>query len=70
MKVYYNLDLENFQAWSGGKITLNRVIEEGKINDLEYMVNDLFGDEIGETQLNDFLWFDSEYIYESLGIEE
>lgn len=70
MKVYYNLDLENFQAWSGGKITLDRVIEEGKINDLEYLVNDLFGDEIAETQLNDFLWFDSDYIYKSLGIEE
>lgn len=28
------------------------------------------GEPVDETKLNDFLWFDTEYIYEELGITE
>ena len=28
------------------------------------------GDEIEDTELNDYIWFEREYIYESLGLNE
>ena len=34
------------------------------------IINYLYPDGIDETQLNDILWFDSELVYEMLGISE
>ena len=33
MKVTYELDLQSFEAWSGGEDTLSRILDEGKEND-------------------------------------
>lgn len=68
MKVYYELDLENFKAWSGAEDTLDRIYNEGKIGTLEAILEDLYPDGIYETQLNDLLRFDSEQVYEWLDI--
>ncbi len=51
--------LRNFEAWAGGKDNLNTVLENGKMDELDALVEELFGEEpTDETQLNDFLWFD------------
>lgn len=51
--------LRNFEAWSGGKDNLNAIIENGKIDELDSLVEELFGEEpTDETIINDFLWFD------------
>lgn len=68
MTITYELDLERFEAWSGGKRTLERVINEGKCGYLEQMLEELYPDGMTETQLNDLLWFDSESVYEWVGI--
>lgn len=68
MKVYYELDLENFESWSGAENTLDRICNEGKIGTLEAILEDLYPDGIDETQLNDLLRFDSEQVYEWLDI--
>ena len=70
MKIYSEISLENFEAWSGAADTLNRVKEEGKCDELEALLEDLYPDGMSETELNDFLWFDSDTVYEWLGIEE
>ena len=62
-------DIEEFEAWSGGKDTLNEVIEEGKARELQELIEDMCYDTWTDTELNDFLWFDREYIYECLDIE-
>lgn len=63
--------LEYFEAWSGGKDTLNDIIAANKIAELDCMFEELFSDSIPtETQVNDWLWFDREYIYENLGLDE
>ena len=62
--------LENFEAWSGAVDTLDRVIEAGKCNELESILEDLYPDGMSETELNDLLWFEPETVYEWLGIEE
>ena len=64
------MSLKNFKAWSGAKDTLNKLIELDKCDELEFILDDLYPDGLTDTQLNDILWFDDEWIYKTLGIEE
>lgn len=70
IKVMKEINIEDFEAWSGGEDTLNRIIEEGKTKEFEDYINDLYSDGIDETQLNDILWFDSQQVLQDLGINE
>ena len=70
MKITREMNLRNFEAWSGAKNTLNKLIELGKCEELETVLEDLYPEGMTETQLNDVLWFDVEWIYETLGIKE
>ena len=63
------ISLYDFQAWSGGKITLDNIIAEGKAEELDALLNECF-EELTDTQLNDILWFDTEWLYEQLDMEE
>ena len=68
MTITYELDLNSFEAWSGAKDTLDRIQREGKCAELENVLEELYPDGMTETELNDLLWFDSESVYEWLGI--
>ena len=68
MTITYELDLNSFQAWSGAKDTLERIQREGKCAELENVLEELYPDGMTETELNDLLWFESETVYEWLGI--
>ena len=70
IKVMKEINIEDFEAWSGGKDTLDRIIEEGKEKEFEDYISDLYPDGIDETQLNDILWFDSDQVFQDLGINE
>lgn len=71
MKVFNdNLDFRNFKAWSGAVDVQNRIIEEGKEEAFERLIDELYPDGIDETHLNDLLWFDTEWVYEQLGIKD
>ena len=70
MKITSEVSLRNFKAWAGAKDTLNKLIELDKCEELEFILEDTYPDGISETQLNDILWFESEWIYDMLGIEE
>lgn len=70
MKIITETSLENFGFWSGAKYTAERITEAGKWDELEEILEEMYPDGIDETNLNDFLWFDSDYIYELLGMEE
>lgn len=65
-----NTTLRNFDAWSGAKDTKETILEHGKENDFDALIEELYPDGLSETQLNDLLWFESEWIFESLGITE
>ena len=68
MTITYELDLNRFEAWSGAKETLERIQRDGKCAELENVLEELYPDGMTETELNDLLWFDSETVYEWLGI--
>ena len=70
MKITSEMSLKNFKAWSGAVDTLNKLIELDKCDDLEFILEDEYPNGLTDTQLNDLLWFDKDWIYEILGIEE
>ncbi|HQL11880.1 MAG TPA: hypothetical protein PK507_02580 [bacterium] len=65
----YNDLKEN--SWSGAVNTLRRIEEANKEEELMNFLEDIFYKNIpSDTDVNDLLWFDSELIYESLGITD
>ena len=68
MKIVSEISIADFEAWSGGKSTLDRIISEGKCDELEAVLEELYPDGMTDTQLNDLLWFEEEQVYEWVGI--
>ena len=70
MKVYNNnLSLRNFDAWSGAVDTKETIINEGKAEQFDNLIEELYPDGLTDTQLNDLLWFEEDWLFEMLGIE-
>ena len=57
------------ELWSGALDTLEVITENGKLQELMCLLDELFPEPICITAVNDFLWFDSEVIYEELNID-
>lgn len=70
MKIYSETTLRDFNAWSGGVETKRTIIENDKTEEFDQLIEELHPDGINETQLNDILWFEEDWIFEMLGIEE
>lgn len=68
MKIYSEISIAGFKAWSGAVSTLDRIIAENKCDELEFILEDMYPDGMDETELNDLLWFDSDTVFEWLGI--
>ena len=60
--------LENFPAWSGGKDTLDVLVEKDLCDTVEAILNDIFVDGAPtDTEINDTLWFSRDEIAEWCG---
>jgi len=70
MKVYNEISLDEFDAWSGAVHTKEVIIDNDKEEDFNHLIEELYPDGIDETTLNDILWFDDDWVFEQLGIEE
>lgn len=58
-------------CWSGAIDTLNRINELNKENELMAHLEEQWLDETPTmTEVNDYLWFEDEAIFEALGISE
>ena len=62
--------LSEFKAWSGAVETQERILEAGLEEEFENLIDECYPEGITSTQLNDILWFDSEWVYEALGMTE
>ena len=60
----------NYSPWSGAINTYNTIEEAGKLEEFESLIEELYPDGIKEVTLNDILWFEPEFILESLGLSE
>ena len=70
MKTFNETSISNFQSWSGAKDTQKTIIENNKENEFDALIEELYPDGLSETSLNDLLLFESDWIYETLGISE
>lgn len=70
MKVYQEISIRDFDAWSGACDTQYEIIANNKEEEFDALIEELYPDGIEETRLNDLLWFDSEWVLEVLGIAE
>lgn len=62
--IYYN-------CWGGAKYTVQRISDENKEDELMNLLEEIFNDgEPTVSEINAFLWFDPDYIYECLGISD
>lgn len=62
--------LEFFEAWSGGKDRLDRIIELDIVEEASEYIEMYMGTEMTATELNDFLWFEMDDFIEDYEEEE
>lgn len=65
MKIITN----SFKPWSGAISTYETILEADKLEEFESLIDELYPEGIEETKLNDILWFEPDFILESLGME-
>ena len=69
MKVYKEMNLRDFEFWSGAKSNAETLTDE-QLDMVESILEDAFPDGMDETQINDIFWFDFDTIRDWLGIED
>ena len=69
MKAYKEMNLRDFEFWSGAKSNAETLTDE-QLDMVESILEDAFPDGLDETQINDIFWFDFDTICEWLGIED
>ena len=63
------IGLDEYEPWSGAKYTYNKLQELNKLEDFEELMSEMYPEGVTETKLNDILWFEDEWIFDTLGIE-
>ena len=67
----FKKDFSEFEPWGQAREIYERIEEEGKLDELEQLLEETFTNELPtETEINDLLAYDWEWVYEMLGIEE
>ena len=69
MKIWSDDSIRNFKFWSGGRDTVNDLTWED-FDILEPLIEEMFGGEVEDVDLNDFFWFERNTIASWLGYED
>ena len=70
MKIVSEVSLWDFEGWSGSEETIQIIIENNKVEEFEQLIEELYPEGIDETDLNDLLRFEDDWVFEALGISE
>lgn len=71
MKVYKEVDnIFDLSVWSGAQATIDKIEELGLEDELMHHLEEVFSEGATETDVNDYLRFEDEHIFECLGISE
>ena len=62
--------LADYQPWSGAVDTWEKITDAGLVDELDSILEDIYPDGLTETELNDILWFEPEWVLEALGLQE
>lgn len=70
IKIVDNISISDFEPWSGAVSMRDEIINADKADDFDFLMEDIYPEGITYTQLNDILWFEQEWLRESLGMTE
>lgn len=65
-KVSRDLDLKSFEFWSGAA---DHKFTDNELDQIEFMLDDLYPNGMTETEVNDLFWFEDEMLCEWVGID-
>lgn len=69
MQFTQEFNVDTFHFWSGAKDTIEDVKKAKKMDELQTLIEDYFADKTPtKTQVNDFVWFQRDFIFEQLEI--
>ena len=69
MRIYKEMDMTDFEPWSGAVDTYKALEEFGKLDEFQSVIEELYPDGCDETTINDILWFEEpETIAEWVGL--
>lgn len=66
MVVTNEITLRDFEPWAGA-VSRYETLTASQLDQLTFILEDLYPDGCTETQINDVLWFEEEWIAECLG---
>jgi hypothetical protein len=58
------------ELWSGALDTFQTIKENDKLQELMYVLAELYPEPVDITTINDLLWFEDDFIFEHLGMNE
>ena len=77
MKIYTEISLKDFDAWSGARQTMKTLEKLSDFTEyadcfgeLEALFEEDMGKDMNETELNDILWLETDWIAEYLGFAD
>ena len=68
MTIIQEMSIQDFRPWSGAVYAYDRLQNAGKLDEFEQLLEDLYPEGCSETTINDLLWFDDEWIFNTLGL--
>jgi hypothetical protein len=68
MIITEEIRFDQFEPWSGAVDAFNRICEDGDTDAVESYIEEMYPDGLSDGTLNDWLWFDSEDLYEAAGL--
>lgn len=66
MRVYSEINLRNFDFWSGAK---NHSFTYEELEEIECQLEDIYPDGMEDVQINDLFWFEEEFLCELIGLK-
>lgn len=64
------MDIYEYEPWSGAVETFQKIKDADKVDELDAIIEDTYPEGLTVTELNDILWFDSDWVFEMLGMTE
>lgn len=68
MKIFCEKSLTSFEFWSGAKCRAEQLTYE-ELEQLEYILEDIYPEGVDDTFINDLLWFDFAAVCEWLELK-
>ena len=62
-------DISDYTPWSGAVDFYEEIVDAGKLEELEFILEDIYPDGLTMTELNDLLWFEQDWVREMIGLE-